>query len=99
MLVYLVHFKIYQTNDLIEQFCLSNLLSKTCKAPDHEIVSMQLNVNKDFTFPNLIFKAKVPASKVESIPRRIYSYEDVPSIFLDSEVFWKELIIYSVFIQ
>ena len=36
------HFKIYQTNDLIQQFCLSNLLSKTCKAPDHAILSMQL---------------------------------------------------------
>ena len=81
------HFKIYQTNDSIEQFCLSNLLSKTCKAPYHEILSLQFIVNKDFTDPKLIFKTKAPAFEVESIPRRIYSFEDVPSIFLNSEVF------------
>ena len=48
---------------------------------------MQLIVNNDFTDPKLIFKTKAPAYEVESIPRRIYSFEDVPSIFLNSEIF------------
>ena len=49
MFKYVNNFNVIQVNDLIDKFDLVDLLSTSCKAPDHAVVTFSVNISQTLT--------------------------------------------------